>query len=170
MKRLYAPWRHDYVTKKDKGSVSSALSNECVFCYQLAQNEDDKYFIIKRFKYCAIAMNYYPYNAGHLLILSYQHVEFLKDLSPEERTEIIEVANAATLVLENVMQVKGFNLGINLGGAAQGSIPHHLHMHVLPRWQGDTSFLETLAETTVISSDLFKTFDLLKQGFKALDF
>lgn len=170
MKRLYAPWRHDYVTQKDKNSASKEMKNECVFCHQLAQNDDDKYFIIKRFKHCAVAMNYYPYNAGHLLILSYRHVEFLKDLSAQERTEIMEVSNASVMVLEKIMNVKGFNLGINLGTAAQGSIPYHLHMHVLPRWHGDTSFLETLFETTTISSDLFKTFDRLKEEFEALDF
>lgn len=170
MKRIYAPWRHNYVTRKDKNPATKDMYNECVFCHKLSQTDDDKNLIVKRFKHCAVAMNYYPYNAGHLLILSYKHCEFLKELSAQERTEIIEVANASILVLEQVMNAKGFNLGINLGTASQGSIPHHLHMHVLPRWHGDTSFLETLAETTIISSDLFKTFDQLKQQFAPLDF
>lgn len=168
---MYAPWRHDYVTRKDKKNPTvKEMQNSCVFCHQLEQNNDDKYFIIKRFTHCAVAMNYYPYNAGHLLILPYKHCEFLKDLTAQERIEIMEVANASVLVLEQVMNAKGFNLGINLGAAAQGSIPDHLHMHVLPRWRGDTSFLETLAETTIISSDLFKTFNLLKEQFEPLDF
>lgn len=170
MKRMYAPWRHDYVTGKARNPASNEIKNACVFCHQLSKNDDDKYFIIKRFTHCAVVMNYYPYNAGHLLILTYKHVGFLKDLTPFERAEIMEVANASVTVLEEVMKARGFNVGINMGAAAQGSIPDHLHMHVLPRWQGDTSFLETLTETTVISSDLFKTFAQLKEYFAALDF
>lgn len=170
MKRMYAPWRNDYVTRKARNSESPEMKNGCVFCHQLSQNDDDKYFIIKRFTHCAVVMNYYPYNAGHLLILTYKHAAFLKELSSVERTEIIEVANASIIVLEQVMNARGFNIGINSGAAAQGSIPDHLHMHVLPRWQGDTSFLETLTETTIISSDLFKTFKQLKEQFEQLDF
>lgn len=170
MKRIYAPWRHDYVTGKARSSATKEMKNECVFCHQLAQHDDDKYFIIRRFSHCAVVMNYYPYNAGHLLILTYKHVTFLKELSALERSEIMEVANASIIVLGQVINARGFNIGINLGAAAQGSIPDHLHMHVLPRWQGDTSFLETLTETTVISSDLFKTFEQLKQQFAELDF
>lgn len=171
MKRLYAPWRHDYVTRKDKNPAKKDMKNECVFCEKFSKlNDDDNHFIIKRFKCCVVAMNYYPYNAGHLLVISSRHAGNLKDLSSEERIEMIEVANASILALEQTLNAKGFNLGINQGTAAQGSIPEHLHIHILPRWHGDTSFLETLAETTIISSDLFKCFESLKKYFQALDF
>lgn len=166
MKRLYAPWRHDYVTGMvDKGGNTKLGAKSCVFCTQLAADDDDKYFIIKRFKQCFVMMNYYPYNVGHVMILPNEHKGELHELSASVRAEMMEALNASIGVIDKVVKAKGFNIGINLGVAGGGGIPSHLHIHVLPRWQGDTNFLETIGETKLVSADFVKTFKDLKKGF-----
>ena len=165
MKKLYAPWRHDYINsvarKKDKDDSQEA----CVFCRQLAENDDEKYYIVKRFSDCAVMMNYYPYNAGHVMVLPYDHKPNLLDLSSNQRTQIMEVINLCTIVIGQVLSPEGFNIGINLGIAGGGGLPAHLHVHVLPRWRGDTNFLETIGAVKIVSSDLDKTYQTLRTAF-----
>jgi ATP adenylyltransferase len=167
MKRLYAPWRNAYVTKAAGSSKSDKFTtaNDCVFCSQLAQQDDEKYFILKRYKHCFVMMNFYPYNAGHLLILPYEHKANLYDLSQETRAELMETVNTALSISEKTLYNDGFNVGINLGGAGGGGIPSHLHIHTVPRWQGDTAFLEVLGATKLISNDLQKIYLNLKKAF-----
>lgn len=169
MKHLYAPWRQKYVTTMTgNGGKKKLPKNDCVFCQQIADNDDDKSFIIKRFKHCVIMMNRYPYNAGHLLILPLTHHAELDDLTPATRAEMMEVLTAAIPVLGKVLGAEGFNVGINLGIAGGGGIPSHLHIHLLPRWRGDTNFLETLGQTKVISSDIVEVFKDLKAACKKI--
>lgn len=168
MKRLYAPWRHDYVTKASDDNNKKGMArdkSECAFCKQFQAGDDDKYFIIKRFELCAAMMNFYPYNSGHIMILPFEHVGELFQLKSETRNEMMEVVSLSTQVLTDVLRCEGFNIGINLGIAGGGGIPSHVHIHVLPRWRGDTNFLETLGQTKLVSADLFKTFANLKEGF-----
>jgi ATP adenylyltransferase len=169
MKRLYAPWRQNYVTgMTTKSGDPSIPAHTCVFCKQLEAREDEKYFIVKRFKHSAIMMNRYPYNAGHILILPYEHKAELPDLTQEARAEMMEVVALSLPIVGKILQAEGFNVGINLGVAGGGGIPSHLHIHVLPRWRGDTNFLETLGETKVISSDITKIFKELVEGFASV--
>ena len=146
MKKLYAPWRHDYINnvarKKDKDNSAKS----CVLCTQLSHNQDDAYYIVKRFSDCAVMMNYYPYNAGHVMVLPYDHKPNLNDLTPHVRAQMMEVISLCTTVIEQELETEGFNVGINLGSAGGGGLPAHLHIHVLPRWRGDTNFLETTGE------------------------
>jgi ATP adenylyltransferase len=159
MKHLYAPWRGDYIT-------DTAHTGACVFCEQISANNDAHYFIIQRFTHCFVMLNLFPYNAGHVMVIPYRHVATLTKLTPQERGEMMEVSNLALIVLKKSLKADGFNLGVNLGGkAAGGSIPRHLHMHVLPRWHGDTSFLTTLAETKQISVNLTELYRKLKAAF-----
>jgi ATP adenylyltransferase len=163
MKHLYAPWRQKYITKMTgKGGNKKLTKDECIFCKQLQENDDDKYFIIKRFKYSVIMMNRYPYNAGHLLILPLKHHAELDDLTAKDRAEMMEVLTKSIPILGTALGAEGFNVGINLGIAGGGGIPAHLHIHLLPRWRGDTNFLETLGQTKVISSDIQQVFKDLK--------
>jgi ATP adenylyltransferase len=166
MKRLHAPWRHDYVTRvsKKKG-IETAPKEECIFCNNLQENKDDKCFIIKRFKHCFVMMNLYPYNVGHVMVLPYEHKAELYQLTGTIRAEMMEAVNASTQVLEKVLKPGGFNIGINLGLAGGGGLPAHLHIHILPRWRGDTNFLETLGQIKLLSVELEKTFEDLKAGF-----
>lgn len=154
MKNLYAPWRSAYTcTKSD---------SECVFCKKCAENLDAKNFIIKRFTHCYVMLNLFPYNAGHLLVIPYEHHASLETLSPQARQEIMEASSTGTALLKEIFGAEGINIGINIGGkAAGGSIPEHLHVHILPRWIGDTNFLATLAETKQISFDMEEIYQKL---------
>lgn len=168
MKRLYAPWRHDYVTgMTNKGDKTKLTPKECVFCRQIQADDDDKNFIIKRFQHCVVIMNHYPYNIGHVMVLPYEHKGELYDLTPEVRADMMEAVNTSIQVAGKVLKTEGFNVGINLGIAGGGGIPSHLHIHVLPRWQGDTNFLETVGEVKLQSADFVQTFKNLKAGFVA---
>lgn len=168
MKRLYAPWRSSYVTDVIHNKKKSSLKKECVFCLKLAVDEDEKNFILGRFKHHAIFLNLYPYNAGHLLIISLKHKNCLKDLSPESRYELIELTNHCINILTDTLGAQGINVGLNIGKASGAGLPDHIHQHVLPRWQGDTNFLPLLTETKQISVDLKEVFQKLKPHIKAL--
>ncbi|KKP24161.1 MAG: Histidine triad family protein [candidate division TM6 bacterium GW2011_GWF2_28_16] len=165
MDKLYAPWRHDYVTGTARKKNKPKLKNDCVFCQQFAENNDKKFLIIKRYKHCAVMLNAYPYNSGHLLVLPLIHKGELEDLSQETKNELIKVIDISVKNLKKILKPDGFNIGLNLGSAGGGGIPAHLHFHVLPRWLGDTNFLETLNSTNVISSDFYKIYDDLKKEF-----
>lgn len=165
VKRLYAPWRSTYATDISKTKDENASSDACVFCKQLSAFDDEKYWILKRYTHHIVMLNKYPYNAGHLLILPLAHVATLDTLSVDARAELMEITNYAVTVLKATLQPHGFNIGINLGKAAGAGIPSHLHMHVLPRFNGDTNFLTTIAETKQISFDLNDIFAQLKKRF-----
>lgn len=169
MKKLYAPWRHNYVSKQNKsGLFDGPLKNDCVFCHKFEMNEDEKYFVVKRFQRCAVVMNYYPYSAGHLMILPFEHKSSLETLDQETRAEIMEAINHCVKTTEKIMQCLGHNVGINLGIAGGGGIPSHLHIHVVPRWPGDTNFLVTTAEVSLISSDFGKIYPLFREAFNLI--
>lgn len=165
---LYAPWRHEYVNKNRENSEKQNLKNNCVFCHQVALNDDQKYLIVKRFKNCFLMMNKYPYNVGHLMVLPYDHIPDLRELKPEIRAEIFDVASLTVSVVEKVLKAKGFNLGINMGIAGGGGIPSHLHVHILPRWIGDTNFLETIGNMKLLSSDIQLVYQMLKEELEKL--
>lgn len=162
MKKLYAPWRSEYTQninqkKEDTGS--------CIFCALLASNNDAENLILQRFKHTALFLNKYPYNPGHLLIIPYAHTPTLNTLSLDVRTEMMEIAAYTTTVLESTLKNQGCNIGINIGKAAGAGIPEHIHMHVLPRFFGDTNFLPTLADTKQISIDLHEIYKKLHPAF-----
>jgi ATP adenylyltransferase len=165
MKHLYAPWRSDYTvntarTKNENGSI-----DDCVFCQQLADHHDEKHFILRRFEHNAVLLNRYPYNAGHLLIIPCAHEATLPALSPQARIALFELATHSYTIVTEVLKAHGVNMGINFGKAAGAGIPAHLHLHVLPRFNGDTNFLPTLAETKPISFDLNNVYQQLKPAF-----
>lgn len=152
---LCAPWRKHLLEKSGQGNGSERVAaGDCVFCQQLAAHEDARYFILKRCKHVFIVFNRYPYNAGHILILPNVHIPDLDQLSSAARLEMMDAAVASGRILKEVLGAQGINIGINVGKVAGGSFPSHLHMHVLPRWQGDTNFLPVLADTKTISFDL----------------
>jgi ATP adenylyltransferase len=156
MNHLYAPWRSEYSNHKGDG---------CVFCNKHAASADEQNFIIHRFTTCFVILNLYPYNAGHMLIIPYDHTNSLEELTAQTRSEMMEIATRATALCKKILNAEGVNMGLNLGGrAAGGSIPEHVHLHVLPRWLGDTNFLVTLAETKQISIDLHDMYKKLAQA------
>jgi ATP adenylyltransferase len=162
MNHLYAPWRDTY-TKEDQEQTSS---KQCIFCTQIADNNDTKYFIMRRYEKGLIMLNLYPYNPGHLLIIPYHHTTDLAHLQEAERAEMMELVTRSSTILQHTLKAHGINIGLNMGGkAAGGSIPEHIHIHVIPRWFGDTNFLAIVSETKVITLDLHSIYRQLHVAF-----
>jgi ATP adenylyltransferase len=168
MNYLYAPWRNQYVRSTDAGKSEDSLPKDCPFCVQYAARKDDHYFILKRTEHHFIMMNAYPYNAGHLLIITNHHVAHLEDLSRPARADFFELATGAATLLKKVLHAQGINIGLNLGRAAGAGIPAHLHLHVLPRWIGDTNFLPVFGETKQVGVDFKELYEQLKEPFAAM--
>jgi ATP adenylyltransferase len=165
---LYAPWRDKYV--KHSKNQNSSSNETCVFCEKILNNDhDNQEFVLKKTKHAFVILNLYPYNGGHLLILPTQHVAHLEDVSKEVRFELMELMTASIAILKNVLKAEGINAGLNLGRASGAGIPAHLHLHVVPRWVGDTSFMTTIGDTKNVSVDLEKVYNDLKPAFQALE-
>lgn len=165
MKQLYAPWRSNYTL----GGSGKKNGKGCPFCVQAADTNDAEHFIIKRYKHCFVMLNLFPYNAGHLMVIPYEHTGQLPELSKEAQHEIIEVVSQAVTILQTTLKAEGLNIGFNFGGkAAGGSIPEHLHLHVVPRWLGDTNFLVALADTKPISLNLAEIYQQLQKAFATI--
>jgi len=157
MDRLWAPWRIEYILKfQDEG---------CIFCTKPAENHDTKNLILHRGEFCFVIMNYYPYNNGHLMVVPYRHISELTNLSEMENKEIMELLTRCTEVLKQKMSPHGFNIGMNLGAVAGAGVKDHLHLHIVPRWNGDTNFMPIAGHTKVISEALEQTWKKLKEGF-----
>ena len=166
MNMLYALGGREYTGDTHEGKNANSSQDACVFCKQFACNEDQKYGIIKRFKHTVIVLNKYPYNAGHALILPIKHVDSMSKLSQEERIELINLMAIGVETVQQALKSDGLNVGINLGKIAGAGIPAHLHVHLLPRWLGDTNFMPTIAETKVVSFDLTTIYEKLSKAFK----
>jgi ATP adenylyltransferase len=151
MKRLWAPWRMRFVENLDPTS-------NCVFCKMLSQKNDDNNFVVYRGKYAFAVLNLYPYTSGHMLIVANTHAPSLEDLDVKTRGEMIELATQAIRVLRKVYSPDAFNMGSNIGEAAGAGIVDHIHLHVVPRWNGDTSFISALGNTRVLPENLEKTY------------
>ena len=156
MQRLWAPWRTKYI-------VGNCKRKGCLFCEKLKERKDEENYILFRGKHCMVMLNAYPYNNGHLMIVPYRHICSVEELSKEETEEMMEVLFKMVRVVKEVMHPEGFNIGINLGKAGGAGIVDHLHLHIVPRWVGDSNFMLTLSETKVISEALSKTYHKLKE-------
>ena len=153
---LYAPWRSDYVTKeKIEG---------CVFCH-ISKNakEDEKLHVLYRDEYCFVVMNRYPYTPGHFMIIPHRHTDALEALSEDVWLHMSALAQKGVKVLKEGFGAHGVNLGMNLGSAAGAGIEQHIHLHLVPRWRGDTNFITTIGQTRVYSSDFEKIYRKLKE-------
>lgn len=168
MKRLYAPWRTSYAKKISSEKGDGATEQTCIFCKQFQDNKDTDYFILRRFKNTVVMLNLYPYNAGHLLVLPLHHCPDFSAMSREIRSEMMEVITLSIQVLQETLKAPGINVGLNLGKAAGAGIPSHLHMHIIPRWEGDTNFLPLIADTKQISVDLHKMYAQLLPAFEKI--
>jgi ATP adenylyltransferase len=168
MNILYAPWREEYTNSTAQGpkGQENATPEECVFCPRFTQTTDEENLILARYQYNCIMLNRYPYNSGHLLIIPFKHKGNLEDFSFEVQKELIQLISHTTAILKKELNAHGINIGINLGKAAGAGIPAHLHVHVLPRWYGDTNFLPTLFETKQISTDLGKFYKRISPKLK----
>ena len=158
---IFAPWRTAYIAKNGK-------KNGCVFCAKVSANpeEDRANLLLERGKNCFVCMNAFPYTPGHLLILPYSHVERLDALSEETYLELFALLKKWHTIVEEVTGAAGLNMGINMGKIAGAGIAEHLHLHIVPRYLGDTNFITTCADTRVISRALTDLYDLYLKKLK----
>jgi ATP adenylyltransferase len=155
MERLWTPWRLRYVT-----SAADTIP-DCVFCD--AQTRDtETSLIVFQGSTCFVILNLYPYNNGHLMVVPQRHVGRLADLTPEESLEIMTLTRAVEMALQELYQPHGFNMGLNLGKSAGAGVLDHLHMHVVPRWHGDTNFMTVVGDTRVLPEELSRTAERLR--------
>jgi ATP adenylyltransferase len=157
MKRLWAPWRIHYLEAPKPQFVTG-----CVFCEKIAQDADRDNLLLWRGESACIVMNLYPYNSGHLMVIPYCHVSRIAQVSPETIAEMWSLVNRCVAALERTIRPEGFNIGINMGKAAGAGVDEHLHLHVVPRWSGDTNFMTVLDDTRVVPETLLSTYDKLK--------
>jgi ATP adenylyltransferase len=152
---LWTPWRYAYVAdvSKDQG---------CIFCDALAAGDDAKTLIVFRAQKNFIILNRFPYTTGHVMVVPYAHVGELAACDAETLAEMMRLAQRMEAALETVYHPQGYNLGMNLGRSAGAGVTGHLHLHVLPRWSGDTNFITVVAETRVQPEDLSTTYEKLR--------
>lgn len=163
MERLWSPWRARYIA-----SGVDAEKDACVFCAIGNDPEhDEQNFVLHRAQHCFVVLNLYPYITGHLMVVPYPHTREL-DATPKEITDdMMDQLKSAQTALREVYKPAGFNMGMNLGSAAGAGIKDHLHIHLLPRWGGDTNFMTTVGETRVLPEDLPTTYSKLKTRFSS---
>jgi ATP adenylyltransferase len=161
MERLWTPWRLAYVTN------AGAEQNGCIFCDALAR-VDDEPLIVHRAERTFVILNKYPYNNGHLMVVPHRHVGRLADLDAAELLEFATLAQLAERALGEAYAAHGFNMGLNLGKPAGAGVLDHVHLHVVPRWHGDTNFMSVVGETRVLPEELPATADHLRGVFGRL--
>ena len=154
---LWAPWRSGYVQGLDKDC-------DCFICKDLRNpQDDDKNMVLWRSEHCIVILNRFPYNNGHLLIAPNRHIRELDKAGVEELLEITKLIRESQKALSLAINPQGFNIGANFGRCAGAGLPDHLHIHIVPRWDGDTNFMSVCSDTDVISQSLTELLEKLKQ-------
>ncbi len=185
MDYMWTPWRYGYVTSSEKRARSGVPAEldawkgdlGCVFCNLIAaidhaiangmdrERAERAGGLVLRARHCFICLNAYPYTSGHVMVMPYAHVDRLAGLDSETAHELMDLAVVTERVLERVYSPQGLNFGMNLGHAAGAGVAGHLHLHAMPRWVGDTSFITTVAETRVLPEDLETTWRRLREAY-----
>jgi ATP adenylyltransferase len=153
---LYSPWRFDYIDAKKQDG--------CIFC--IKGEDDEKRLVLHRTEYSFVIMNPYPYNNGHLMVVPKRHLSNLNDLSSDEMIDLFDTVRNCEAILKERYHPDGLNIGLNLGKAAGAGVADHLHVHLVPRWSGDSNFMSTIAEIRVIPEDFNQAYKTLKQLFE----
>jgi ATP adenylyltransferase len=161
MKVIWAPWRMAYI-------ASSHRRSACIFCNKPREHRDASNLLLYRGRHGFVVMNRFPYNSGHVMVAPYAHVKSLESLRSEVVLELLNLATLSLQVLRAEVQPEGFNIGINLGRVSGAGIEGHLHLHIVPRWNGDTNFMPLFAETRVIPEHLEATYRKLHDRFSRL--
>ena len=155
MEHIWAPWRIEYIrSEKDDG---------CIFCDKLKENNDEKNYILFRGKDNFIILNLYPYNPGHIMVVPYRHLSNLDDLTNEELFEHNDLVRRSCRALREAYKPEGFNIGMNLGRVAGAGVEDHIHTHVIPRWNGDTSFVTIVSDIRFLPHAMDATYKELKE-------
>ena len=161
MEHLFAPWRMEYVGKEPEPG--------CLFCRLRDQPEsqDRAALVLARDPGAFVVMNRFPYNSGHLMVAPHAHAGSLEDLEDADTLAVMRSLRRSLRVLREVLSPEAFNVGVNIGRPAGAGIPDHVHLHVVPRWGGDTNFMPVLGEVKVINEHLDRTWEKLRAGFTA---
>lgn len=162
MKRLWAPWRMEYILSEIEGTEG------CIFCDFPKEDQDEKNLITYRTEKCFVIMNKYPYNNGHVMVVPYMHTGDLLQLDDTVMLNMQQTIRKSIQVLNNVMHPHGLNIGMNLGRTAGAGIDEHLHYHIVPRWTGDTNFMPVVGEAKVISESLKASWKKISDEFTRL--
>ena len=160
MERLCTPWRYNYL-------VSDKSKEGCVFCTVLATGDDRAKGILLRGRMNYVILNRYPYNNGHLMVVPFRHIGGLSHATADELHELIDLTARCERVLRALYQPGGINVGINLGPSAGAGIADHYHLHLVPRWEGDTNFMTVIGDTRIIPEDLDRTWSRVKEALDA---
>ena len=159
MDHIYSPWRKEYFDR-DKNKPA------CVFCEAAKQPDNPENLIVFPGKLAFVILNRYPYTSGHLMGVPYLHGKDLADLPDDTLLEMMQLTQKAVRVLGQEYQPQGFNIGMNLGAVAGAGITEHLHMHVVPRWQGDANFVSVIGQTRVLPETLEETYHRMREAWK----
>lgn len=151
MNHLWSPWRMDYIENHNK-------ETGCVFCNAQAKDDGAENLIAYRGKRAYIIMNRYPYTSGHIMVNPFEHKSSLAELDAETRAEMMELTSMCTMALSAIYKPQGFNVGINIGEAAGAGVLGHVHIHIVPRWKGDTNFMSSVGHTRVLPEALEDTY------------
>ena len=162
MDYLWTPWRYQYLEQATQGKQP-----DCIFCEALALNRDEETLIVHRAKKSFVILNRFPYTSGHVLLVPYAHVAELQLCQPSALEEMMELAQKLEGVYHQEYKPDGMNLGMNLGKAAGAGVAGHLHLHMLPRWIGDSNFMTVTGETRIHPEDLRTTFERLRKALAA---
>jgi ATP adenylyltransferase len=159
MNYIWSPWRMEYIQ-------NNKPEDACVFCMALQQPDCLENLIVRRGEHAFVILNRFPYTSGHLMIVPYNHRASLELLDASTRSEIMELASKAIQVLQQVYGPEGYNLGINIGKVAGAGVAGHVHLHVVPRWGGDTNFMSSLGDTRVLPETLEDTYQRVKDAWE----
>ncbi len=162
MERLWRPWRNAYVR-----DIENIRDEGCIFCDEPAGGDDSASLILYRGQKAFIIMNRFPYNTGHVMVSPYRHVGELEELDGEEAEELLALTVLAVKAIKREMRPQGFNLGMNLGKVAGAGFDKHLHVHVVPRWQGDTNFMPVVGEAKVMPESLEENYRRIRSSLEA---
>ncbi len=166
IERLWAGWRQEYITRATAEDPGDRSEDGCVFCRILASDRPpEETYVVWRDDRVAAVLNAYPYTPGHLLVMPVRHLAEVEDLDPEEGAALWTTMVAAVAALKAAYRPHGMNLGANLGRPAGAGIPAHFHLHCVPRWDGDTNFMTTVAETRVLPEALSEIFARVRAGW-----
>jgi len=159
---LWAPWRLGYIMGISKRG--------CFLCeaFKAKKDDDEKKLLLYRGKHNFVMLNLFPYNNGHIMVVSNRHIKNLESFSPVEEKEFMYLIKTSIIILKKNLNPHGFNIGINLGKAAGAGLKNHIHMHIVPRWTGDTNFIPVVCKTKVISQSLEQLYKILYPEFKKI--
>ena len=160
MRRLWAPWRITYIL--------SPKPDRCIFCECTREERDEENYVLYRGERTFAIMNIYPYNTGHVMVAPYTHTPSIEDLTYEETAEMMEVAKLLMRAMRRSLNPDGFNLGLNIGRIAGAGIEDHVHLHIVPRWSGDTNFMPVIGDVKVIPESIRETYSKIRRALEEI--